>query len=309
MSHAPYIINQNKLELTLSLVILKAMEMTRARRFTFTATVKGIKPNGKTDWVTDVDVDVQKVIIKSLQSKFPEIGIIGEEDEMNIPCSIPGEDIYFVIDPIDGTSSFNRYESGGFGPMIGLVRNGVIIAVIIGDAMTNEIYSFFPGYADAYRSDGTNEVSLSINNERLLTDQYLLLREPIDWPDHNPLIRRIAAWNSGLFKSMEVGSGGVGITTARLWKSNVGGCVLSSKRVTPWDDTPVIGMSKRLGFVFFHPSKDATSFNQFDPQPSKVVWTPEIPDTLIIHHSRIPEFAEWCSSHEIALNLLSSTHV
>jgi fructose-1,6-bisphosphatase/inositol monophosphatase family enzyme len=57
-------------------------------------------------YVTQADIEVQAFLREALERRFPDDGIIGEEDDL---AKTPRHgDRYWVIDPIDGTASFVR---------------------------------------------------------------------------------------------------------------------------------------------------------------------------------------------------------
>jgi myo-inositol-1(or 4)-monophosphatase len=60
---------------------------------------------GPIDLVTEADVAVSEFLVKKIQEKYPDHHIHSEElaDDIN-----PGAEYEWVIDPIDGTSSFSR---------------------------------------------------------------------------------------------------------------------------------------------------------------------------------------------------------
>ena len=64
-----------------------------------------IKFKGRQDFVTEVDVEVEKLIERRLQEAFPEDGFVGEEGEGR--AAKDGAPTW-VIDPIDGTANFAR---------------------------------------------------------------------------------------------------------------------------------------------------------------------------------------------------------
>jgi myo-inositol-1(or 4)-monophosphatase len=71
------------------------------------------------DIVTEADVDAQNRIVRELQAEFPDDGFVGEE-------SLDAEaqsDRYWIIDPIDGTSNFER-NLGYFSASIALYDGG-----------------------------------------------------------------------------------------------------------------------------------------------------------------------------------------
>ena len=79
--------------------------------------------------VMTLDIESQKIISKVLEGDLP---IVGEEDEKGHELLAAARD-YFVIDPVDGTASCKRFlknEGGqlGFGPIVGLVQGGRVVA-------------------------------------------------------------------------------------------------------------------------------------------------------------------------------------
>jgi myo-inositol-1(or 4)-monophosphatase len=67
-----------------------------------------VKPTWKDNrtYVTDADLDVQEYLKEELERRFPEDGMIAEENGLSKdPRS---GDRYWIIDPIDGTASFAR---------------------------------------------------------------------------------------------------------------------------------------------------------------------------------------------------------
>ena len=109
----------------------------------------------------------------------------------------------------------------------------------------------------------------------------------------------------GLFKKYQVGSGGIGISMARLWKGEVGGIVLSPNNDTPWDLNPVVGISKQMGFKFI-PMLDDDSIHQ-ELMPALITTTRRSYELLVIHKSRFDEFIRWwlkfCRASRTAMKL------
>lgn len=89
--------------------------------------------------VTKADLEANDFIIKNLQKNFPQIAIISEEnpDEENFKAALNDE--YFLIDPIDGTSSFIK-KSGEFTVNIALIKNKKPIFGVIYLPTKDEIY-------------------------------------------------------------------------------------------------------------------------------------------------------------------------
>lgn len=90
--------------------------------------------------VTELDVKVETTIKKRLAASFPEIGFHGEETE-DVKGSV---DATWIIDPIDGTSSFVHglpYCTN----MAGLVVDGVTVASVIYQFAMDDLYTAIRG--------------------------------------------------------------------------------------------------------------------------------------------------------------------
>ncbi len=285
----------------------RAMYHALTRCFEVEAEVKGSKADGRTDWVTAADRECQKIVVDLLRECFPHFGVIGEEEGLNVPCPIPGRNIYFTIDPIDGTSAYTRHQSHGWGCMICLVDGDSVVAVCVGDANSGEMYYYRPNSQNTHRlvrrGEHIRDVPLIVDENNALSMQAILLR---DLPSaHDVATRHLIG--HGPFGKMLMADGSIGLSMARLWKGEVGACVLKGEKQTPWDDTPIIGMSLRLGFVFFDVKLSSNPDAQIDlvarvPTPPTAEGPREF-QQLVIHHSRIPELhPAMCRVDTSALN-------
>jgi len=83
------------------------------------------------DFVTDIDIAAERIIIEQIQKHFPEDAIFGEESGK----SENSEQGRWIIDPIDGTTNFFRslpnytisiaWELEAYAPLVGVVFNPV----------------------------------------------------------------------------------------------------------------------------------------------------------------------------------------
>lgn len=243
------------------------------------------------DLVTTVDRAAQEIYVRTIRKCFPFYGVVAEEGELIIECRMKGVNIYFTIDPLDGTKAFVRRQSHGIGTMISLVVNGEIIAAFVGDVMTQEIFGFRPESENVRRiSEYDYAEKLVIDPERFLGSQYVLLRDHAR--SYSPLVRQMLMplEEGGLFKSLEVAGGSIGISAARLWKGEVGALVFSPGHDTPWDLYPVLGISRKLGFVFLR--NDDGEWLRYGPPLSGTVER-RSHEVLVIHKSRLPELTGW----------------
>lgn len=281
----------------------RAMAVALDMRFTAEAREKGVKADGRTDWVTDADLACQRIFVKLFTEQWVEsygFGLIGEEDGLNIPCQLNGENIYWTVDPIDGTSAYKRRQSGGFGPMCALVCDGKVLAVCVGDANSGKLYYYRPGSPKTHRLvvEGRRKkaVELKIDPTRPLADQFVQIRSLPS--KHSSLAQEIIL--GGLFLDAETANDSIGLSEARRWKGEVGGTILRQRKATPWDDTPIIGMDRRLGFDTFQilPESRLVALTHRDV-PFATIEVDEPREGLIIHRSRREELAAWCTAHNV----------
>ena len=245
-------------------------------------------PHKKEDFVTSADLAAQEIYRKTLLECFPGYGIVAEEDNLSVPCQIEGEDLFFTVDPLDGTKAFMRRQSHAIGTMISLVRNGEVIGAYIGDVMTHEIYGFRPGSDSVHRITDYNATvhlkPVGVELER----SYVSLRNEPDRFDED--VRHVARGTEygGLFRSMEVSGGSIGVDVARLWKGEIGAIVLEPYSNTPWDYCPVIGICRKLGYVELEIRNGVAV--EADPQFSRQETLREFP-CFLVHQSNVEELS------------------
>ncbi|MDZ7683892.1 MAG: inositol monophosphatase family protein [Gammaproteobacteria bacterium] len=113
-----------------------------ARAFDRPDTIK-VSEKGKNDFVTNIDREVEYVIIETLREKYPGHAFLGEEggnagDETD-------SDYEWVIDPIDGTYNFVR-GIPHFCVSIGCINKGRLEHGVILDPLRNEEFVASRGY-------------------------------------------------------------------------------------------------------------------------------------------------------------------
>ncbi|MGA1479174.1 MAG: inositol monophosphatase family protein [Candidatus Actinomarina sp.] len=83
------------------------------------------KPDGSV--VTDIDVLVEKKIIKILKKEFPDDSFLGEETGLTKGVN----DITWIIDPIDGTRAFSQHKPE-WGVLVSrIVKNDISTGIVI----------------------------------------------------------------------------------------------------------------------------------------------------------------------------------
>jgi fructose-1,6-bisphosphatase/inositol monophosphatase family enzyme len=284
-------LNGHSVGIIMKEMVRRAITAIRRERFLFEATRKEniYKADGKEDFVTTADKAAQRIYVKTIQECFPRYGIVAEEDELKVACTDPLLNIFFTIDPLDGTKAFMRRQSHGVGTMVSLVCNGKVIAAAVGDVMTEEIYYFRPESDKVHRLSEFNQAEvLTIDPDWPLHEQYVLLGD--DPQIHSPLVIELVHPKGLAFKDIEVSGGSIGIRMARLWKGEVGAVILRPGYEMPWDINPIIGISQRLGFDFWtlYPLKSILSAEILNlPATADVQKWPF--ETLITHSSHRSE--------------------
>jgi fructose-1,6-bisphosphatase/inositol monophosphatase family enzyme len=260
--------------------VRRAMVEIRTQRANFKPTAKG-GYDGSEDVFTSADIAAQEIYLRTFRECFPLCGVVAEEHSLKIECPT-ARTLYFTVDPLDGTKAYVRRQSHGVGTMVALVDDDAVISAYIGDVNTNEVYGYRPGSPYVHRiTDLDHAEDLFYPTPVNLGDSYVLLRDPVHL--HSPFVERTVA----RFKNHEVMGSSIGTWMARLWKREVSAAILPPGVETPWDSTPVIGISRKLGFVFLRPSVEGDRWTPYTPQLSREIYTRHH-ETLVIHHSQLP---------------------
>lgn len=268
-------------------MVRRAINEIRRQRFMFEAQAKLGYGGECNDLVTSADREAQRIYLKMLRECFPDCGVIAEEDELRVECG-PGRQLYFTLDPLDGTKAFGRRQSTGVGTMISLVENGQVLAAYVGDVMTQEIYGYRPESDKVHRISEYETGETIVVRERPLNQGVLLCRDApwkFNWPadqfarDH--------------FKDIDIEGGSIGISFARLWKQEVAALLMGPAWETPWDSSPVIGICRQLGFVFLH--VQAGRFRPLELKPPLKIERRE-GDLLVIHRQHLHALSGWMAS-------------
>lgn len=297
---------------TLEFVLLStahaAARHVREHRFSFTVNAK-IGYGGELDDVfTNIDQEAQQIIIKNFQAQTPLFGIIAEEKGVRIACTHPTLQIYWKIDPIDGTKAYVRMASHGISVMISLVCNGVVIAVCILNVMTGEAYYYSPVSDDVLREEhpdfglGSQNLSETSLDTRPLTEQFVLIRRrPESFADvTRSMFALPSETTTPLFKGYDTDFGSIGTAFARLWQGEVGAILLQPNRFeTPWDGSPVIGISNKLWFEFFDIDPEKKVLTRYKPTSPQGVENHSL-ETIVVHRKNYFELCRWLQRHGFA---------
>jgi myo-inositol-1(or 4)-monophosphatase len=98
---------------------------------------KGVREN----IVTTSDLAVQHFLTEKLKQKYPEVGFLCEEEDLE---DISGHEAVWVIDPIDGTANYARGNENCC-ISVALVRGGEPILGVVYSPWRGELYSAIKG--------------------------------------------------------------------------------------------------------------------------------------------------------------------
>ncbi|MEM7564346.1 MAG: inositol monophosphatase family protein [Pseudomonadota bacterium] len=95
--------------------------------------------------VTEADLAMQTGLTEALLQHYPDVLMLGEEiPESEQLAVIQGEQEYWCLDPVDGTTNFHA-TMPLFSVSLGLVRQGEMVLAIIFDPNRNEFFAAIKG--------------------------------------------------------------------------------------------------------------------------------------------------------------------
>ena len=97
----------------------------------------GVEMKSDDSPITRADRLADDVIGKTLKQNFPDIPIVSEES--NCDLTLPMGDIYFLVDPLDGTKEFIK-KTGEFTVNIAVILNGKAELGVVYVPVTKELY-------------------------------------------------------------------------------------------------------------------------------------------------------------------------
>jgi len=263
-------------------IVRRALVAIRNQQRTFEVTKKdGYEGGSMDDVFTTADIAAQAIYLRVLHECFPDYGIVAEEGSLNIQGS-NGCTSYFTIDPIDGTRAFIRGQTHGVSTMIALVEDGVVTCAFIGDLNAEVVYGFRPDSNNVHkisRLDVTE--ALAYRAPLVKSEAYALLRNPLRAYSGNS--RRLME-DQTIFEGYYIGGGSIGVLVSRIWGREVQAIFLPPSWETPWDSSPVIGISQKLGYIFMKPKPTGFGWERYLPRIAKEKYWREH-DTLIIHEN------------------------
>ena len=123
--------------------------------------------------ITDTDKNIHNIISNQLQALYPEIPIISEEGNFSEASFL--QKVYWLIDPIDGTSSFVKGKDS-YTINIALIKNGFPCLGVVANPPSNTIWYGSLNKAFVIKDDIRHNLavkSLNKDNIRIITSKNL----------------------------------------------------------------------------------------------------------------------------------------
>ena len=176
--------------------------------------------------VTIADREASRIIVDSLAAKFPDDGILSEEETDHIDHRM-SRDRVWIIDPIDGTAGFVRHD-GDFCVQIGLADNGASVLGVVYLPSYDLLSYAVKGQGSYLVADGGEPRRMRTSDKRLFSEMALAVSR-----NHpSPRIRRIIE-HFGFGRKVKRGS--VGLKVGLIIDQSCDIYIHPSPRTKLWD--------------------------------------------------------------------------
>lgn len=240
------------------------------------------------DVVTDLDFKAQNVIVDILSSHFPNSGILAEEDNFTQE-SFDG--LIFTIYPIDGTTQFT--EGGNeTSCMIGAVFQGQVIAALIGNPFTGEIFVLQARDQKVIRyrcEERPIEIELEFQYPKRKVGLFSF-EDPRD-SDISELTHISDPRRVSYFKKHNVFSGSYGTGAMKVASNQLAAFITKPNNINPWDEIPALGILAKLGYKYYIFDTQSKTFEVVEMVPNLEKYNRGL--TLVTHPIIFKELQQW----------------
>ncbi len=226
-------------------VALEAAKIAGSQALLAIDTVDISIKNGN-EMVTQMDLTCQKLIIEHIKKSFPDDGIIGEEgDKGEILKQNPknGSNIWWVIDPIDGTNNY-AHKIMDFTVSIAAMSGGEPVVGVIYAPATNLAFTAIKG--DRAR---LNSKPITVSNEGLTKFSHIAVGSHFSKDYQANIIKllekvKFRNFGSTALHLAYVASGSLICSLsnkAKLWDIAAGAVLIETAggKVTDWQGNPI----------------------------------------------------------------------
>jgi myo-inositol-1(or 4)-monophosphatase len=111
----------------------------------------GWEEKGRSDFVTEVDLEAEKRIVETIRARFPDHGILAEESGVSATTSDSAAPVRWIIDPLDGTTNWLHGYPAYAVSIAAQDADGLLVGVVLNSA-TGECFEAVRG--EGARRDG-----------------------------------------------------------------------------------------------------------------------------------------------------------
>ena len=124
---------------------------------------KDIELKGARDYVTYIDKEAERILVKGLKELFPIAGFLTEEETVDYEET----EYTWIIDPLDGTTNYIHGDAT-FAVSIALRHEQEIVLGVVYDPIIDQMYS-----ASALTKAKLNNKNLMVSGHNTIKNAYL----------------------------------------------------------------------------------------------------------------------------------------
>jgi myo-inositol-1(or 4)-monophosphatase len=195
--------------------------------------VKEVRKKGARDFVTNLDVEAEEMIISAIEKEFSDHSIVGEEGDVKDK----GSDYTWVIDPLDGTMNY-IHAHPPFRVGIGLLYKNKPVLSVLYNPVKGNLYSAIKGHG------------ATLNGKKIETTKHLSLSESLVMTHlsskKTPRLRTILALENIFNNAMQIrimGSGLASMSYVAHGKYDV----FFNVSTSVWDIIPAVCLIEEAG--------------------------------------------------------------
>ncbi|MGL6234938.1 MAG: inositol monophosphatase family protein [Segniliparus sp.] len=213
-----------------------------------------VQSKGDRDFVTNVDLDIQRAISEYLEETTPEIGFLGEESVTKSADPL-SEDLVWTLDPIDGTSNF-AHALPLCSVSLALLERGEPIVGVIAAPFLNLRYNAVKNegaYSDGHRIRASQTASL--RNSIVSIGDYAVGEEATQKNKQRIALTAALAENVERVRMF----GAATLDLAWVAEGRTDACVILSNK--PWDTAAGVIIAREAGALVTDTSGASHSYS------------------------------------------------
>lgn len=152
-------------------VAIDAGAFVREQRSSFD--LARVEVKGAHDYVSYVDKEAEKLIVKRLKEIVPEASFVTEEGTEKSDCT-DGQSLTWVVDPLDGTSNF-VHDMGPYCVAIALRNNKEVLVGVVYEIVADELFYTCKGLPSYM-----NGREIHVGNVTKVNDAFVCIGYPYD---------------------------------------------------------------------------------------------------------------------------------